>query len=127
MQVGPTAFRPGPILLTQAITVVSAVVKSGASKLTMKEPAAIIIRYRNTKPDTAEMVLSAICFPAILIGMTAVGWSFLLTSRLIILKSMMARMTFMPPPVEEAQPPISISSTRSIFVGRGQRSKSAVA
>ena len=90
--------------------------------MVLKEKTAI---YKNTKFVTAEMVSVDMGFPSNFMVMTALGCR----RRAILLftnfNKIKIRMTFMPPLVEEEDPPINMSMNKSILLKVGHKSKLA--
>ena len=130
LDAGPTAARPGPILLKQAAVAVKFVSISNISPVSKDKSIKIT---KNSKKYTVKytltpfMVWLSTVFPSNFTLPTERGWSIFLMSLKTVFMAIITLDTFMPPPVEPAQLPINIMVTRRVWERVGQRSKSVVA
>ena len=124
---GPTISSPGPMLLMQAARAVKVVTMSNCSRLKSRKEAVNTRRYTVRKRWTLRMCLSVRDFPSNRVVVTALGWSIFRMSPQEVLARITIRATLMPPPVDPAQAPMNMSTTRIPLEKVGQRLKSAVA
>ena len=124
---GPTTSRPGPMLLMQAVRAVKVVTMSKPSRLSSRKETVNTRRYTVRKRWTLRMCLSVRALPSNRVVVTALGWSIFRMSPQEVLARITIRATLMPPPVDPAQAPMNISTTKIPLEKVGQRLKSAVA
>ncbi len=124
---GPTTSKPGPMLLMQAVTAVKVVTMSNPLRLKSRKETVKTIKYTVMKRWTLRICLSVRALPSNRVVVTALGWSIFRMSPQEVLAKMTIRATLMPPPVDPAQAPMNISTTKMPLEKVGQRLKSAVA
>ena len=112
---GPTASRPGPILLSVAATAVKELVKSKLSREIISIDATKIKIYAAKKRSIECTTDFSIVCPSKRTIPTRRGCIVILNSLRTVLHSTIIRDTLIPPPVLPAQAPINIRSTRIDF------------
>ena len=119
-------LKPGPILPTQDAEAERLVIKSAPSIDKRIVPTAIKSIYVKIKLVILIAVSLLISFPFSVTGDIMFGWTLCVIPRLISFKAPKNLTHLIPPPVEEAQPPIKNKTKIIIFEKVGQASKSSV-
>ena len=123
---GPTASRPGPVLLMQARAAEQEVVREKPSRLTTKQVPPRTRKKQVKKTKTEFRVSSSTALPSSLTTFTARGWESRRRERRAQRSNNSTREALRPPAGLPAHPPRNISSTRTNWETVGQRAKSAV-
>ena len=122
LQVGPTSSKPGPILLMHVITAETVVVRSYPSMDIRIVDKSEITQYAAKKRMVLESVRSDTVRLSMVTILTLRGCMSCFISRFIDLHMIMLREVLIPPPVEPAQAPVSISIKIITFEKVGQTS-----
>ena len=126
MPVGPTRSRPGPTLFMQERTALKFVMVLLLSSEISRKETALMIKLASIKTQTPLMMRLSSTLPFIITLRTERGCSIRLTSLAVALMPITKRATLIPPPVEPADAPTTISSSSMPRESSGQLLKSAV-
>lgn len=127
LPIGPAGPSPGPTFDIQLTTEAKVVSKSYPSRETSATRTKVSRKYSEMNTSVLRIVEVARVCPFIRTLLVRRGLSILPISWAEVLKNMMIRETFIPPPVLPAEAPINMTMISMLLEKAGQSVKSAVA